>query len=97
MLFVTSQHVQVKEGKRDKLAAETCPKSTKIRDGKVDYDLLVRVISLRLHPFIQREVQDPHIDEDVLQETLLAMFQRYIELRCTKNFWGWIHRIALNN
>ena len=63
-------------------------------ENRESFGRLTVVVRQRLHPFISRTVRDPHVAEDVLQETLLVMIERLSGLKRTECFWPWVYRVA---
>jgi len=63
-------------------------------ENSESFGRLTAVVRRRLLPFISRAVGDPHVTEDLLQETLLVMIERLGGLRQAECFWPWIYRVA---
>lgn len=59
---------------------------------------LVPQVEARVYAYIYRMTFDPHLAEDLTQETLLTMLESFPKLNFTAlgPFWAWIYRVALS-
>ncbi len=57
---------------------------------------LTACISPRLRSYIYRSVLDDNASDDILQETLIAVFNSITSLKNADAFWCWLFRIASN-
>jgi RNA polymerase sigma-70 factor (ECF subfamily) len=55
---------------------------------------LMAAEQLRLHHYIAMLVGDPHVAEDVLQETNVVLWRKAAEFRQESNFSAWARKIA---
>jgi RNA polymerase sigma factor (sigma-70 family) len=73
---------------------QSSPPSRSDLENTESFGRLTVVVRQRLHPFISRAVRDPHVTEDLLQETLLVMIERLSGLKRAECFWPWVYRVA---
>ncbi len=57
-------------------------------------DKLSQIAHQRLYTYLYRMTMNHDLTEDILQDTLLAMLQKVINLRKVSRFWPWLYRIA---
>lgn len=55
---------------------------------------LASEVHKKMYPVLYRLTQDPHLAQDLLQETLLVMLQSLKKLESVEGFWGWIYTIT---
>ncbi len=57
---------------------------------------LAEAVRERLYAYVYRYTLADDLTNDIVQETILKMFEALGELREAEQFWPWLHKIALN-
>lgn len=60
------------------------------------YELLVIKYQRRIERLIGRMVRDPHLVEDIAQETFIRAYRALPQFRGEAQFYTWLYRIAVN-
>jgi len=68
------------------------------RVRRTAFDDLVRRSRDRLRSYLVNRVgiRDPHLAEDIMQETFLLVYTRAEQFDPQRSYWGWLYRIAHN-
>lgn len=68
---------------------------TEVRSGdRAGAEHLAVIIRKKIYPFVLRNLTDPDVAEDIMQDTLLSVLLNLKRLRDDEKFWSWVYRIS---
>lgn len=68
-----------------------------VQRGEPDAErALFAKLSERFLYFVQHKVGDPDLCHDIVQEALITVARKYLEVTFESNFAGWAHNVVLN-